>query len=431
MKKLLSRRPLGNPRRLWQQDRFILSTFSAGPVLEFLDESPIADEKMRRGVETCAAAGFNLLELGWSTPVASAAAVRMCEQLGIDVIYQNLRRYGGMNQRIFCEKSDLPGVMNELRRWKHIAGFYIWDEPAQEEQMLETRRLMDLCERERPELLPFVVALPSYGENFTWQNGLYPEYLEKYASIIDPVIFSFDYYPIGMTEHDGVRQLDESLIWCDLGIARQVAARHDMPLWFYYQGQNLHNVEEFIFPMVRLMMNAGVLYGAKGLQHYTAWDAVVAPDGGPGEFFAEQRAIHAHFKALGNTLMALDCLRVIHDDTLLPGCPAAAGLFAAMEDSELLTGTLPQRVSVSEHTASHGNRYLMILNRDYRATRDIMLSLRAPVHVWEVSGQDGQQHLLAESASALTGSYIPGELKLYRLQPADEAPCGIEYYLDK
>ena len=297
--------------------------------------------------------------------------------------------------------------------------------------MLETRRLMDLCERERPELLPFVVALPSYGENFTWQNGLYPEYLEKYASIIDPVIFSFDYYPIGMAEHDGVRQLDESLIWCDLGIARQVAARHDMPLWFYYQGQNLHNVEEFIFPMVRLMMNAGVLYGAKGLQHYTAWDAVVAPDGGPGEFFAEQRAIHAHFKALGNTLMALDCLRVIHDDTLLPGCPHAKGLFVAMEDSELLTGTLPPRVSVSEHTDSHGNRYLMILNRDYRATRDIMLSLRAPVHVWEVSGQDGQQHLLAESASALTGSYIPGELKLYRLQPAEEAPCGIEYYLDK
>lgn len=206
----------------------MLSTFSPGDVF-FKFEDPDAAEKMRRSVKTCADAGFNLLELGWSTPVQSEAAVRMCEQLGIDVIYQNLKRYGGMNARIFCEKSDLIGVMNEMRRWKSIAGYYIWDEPAEEEQMLEARRLMDMCERERPDCLPFIVALPSYCEAFTWKNGLYPGYLEKYADIIDPVIFSLDYYPVGMAEHDGIRQMDETLMWCDLGIARQVAERHNMP----------------------------------------------------------------------------------------------------------------------------------------------------------------------------------------------------------
>ncbi|MBE5772443.1 MAG: hypothetical protein E7337_00735 [Clostridiales bacterium] len=429
-KKMLPRKPLGNPRRLWQQDRFVLSTFSAGDVF-FRFDDPDAAEKMRRSVKTCADAGFNMLELGWATPVQSEAAVRMCEQLGIDVIYQNLKRYGGMNERIFCEESDLPGVMNEMRRWKSIKGFYIWDEPAKEAQMIETRRLIDICERERPDCLPFVVALPSYGENFTWQNGLYPGYLEKYATVIDPVIFSFDYYPVGMTEHDGIRQMDETLMWCDLGITRKVAERHDMPLWFYYQGQNLHHVDEFIFPMVRLMMNAGVLYGAKGLQHYTACEAVADLDGNRGEFFEEQKAIHAHFRELGNTLMALKCKRVIHDDTLLPGCPYKAGLFDDMEDSALLSGKLPERVSVSEHEDGFGNRYLMVLNRDYRLEREISLELKALGRVWEVSGEDGYQHIVAEDAEAFSANYVPGELRIFRIQPACEDTFEIEYYLDK
>ncbi|MBR6767143.1 MAG: hypothetical protein IKM02_04250 [Clostridia bacterium] len=429
-KRMLSRKPLGNPRRLWQQNRFMLSTFSAGDVF-FKFDDPDAAEKMRRSVKTCADAGFNMLELGWATPVQSEAAVRMCEQLGINVIYQNLKRYGGMGEDAFCEKSDLPGVMNEFRNWKSIAGYYIWDEPEQIEQMTETRRLMDICERERPDLLPFTVALPSYGRNFTWKNGLYPEYLERFATIIDPAIFSFDYYPVGMKEHDGARQMDETLMWCDLAVARNVAKRHDMPLWFYYQGQNLHHVEEFIFPMVRLMMNAGILYGAKGLQHYTACEAVVSVDGGRGEFFEPQKAMHSRLRELGNTLMALECRRIIHDDALLPQCPYKEGLFDSLKDSELLAGELPRRVSVSEHDDGHGNRYLMVLNRDYREEKEIALQLKSAGRIWEVSPEDGMQYIVGEGSNELKDVYEPGQLRLFRIQDADEEPYAIEYYLDK
>lgn len=183
--------------------------------------------------------------------------------------------------------------------------------------------------------------------------------------------------------------------------------------------------------MVRLMMNAGVLYGAKGLQHYTACEAVVDPDGGPGEFFEDQKAIHAHFREIGNTLMALHCLRVIHDDTLLPDCPYTQGLFSHMDESELLTGTLERRVSVSEHEDDHGNKYLMVLNRDYREEKEISIHLKNAGHVWEISGEDGMQHLKAENVQGFTAKYIPGEMKLFRIQPADETIYEIEYYLDK
>lgn len=429
-KKLLARYALGNPRRLWRQDRFVLSTFSPGST-DFKTDDPDGAEKMRRAVKTCADAGFNLLELGWARPEASDAAVRMCQQLGIGVIYQNLTRYGGMGTNAFCETSDLPGVMDEYRRWSSVAGYYIWDEPTHEEQMREARRLMDVCQREKPDTLPFVVALPSYNLYYTWKNGLYPKYLEDYAAIIDPVVLSFDYYPVGMKEHDLERQLDQSLIWCDLGIAQQTARAHDMPLWFYYQGQNLHNVETFIFPMVRLMMNAGVLYGAKGLQHYTAWESVVAADGGRGQFFNDQKDIHARFRELGDTLMALEFRRVIHDESLLPDCPYIAGLAASMDESELLCGKLPRRISVSEHEDAYGNKYLMVLNRDYLRDADIMLELKRDFRVYQVSPADGRQHVFSDCAERLETRLIPGELRLFRLQPADEEAYTIEYYLDK
>lgn len=431
-KQLLARYPLGNPRRLWRQDNFTLSTFSPG-ILSLKNDNEADSEKMRRSVKTCVDAGFNLLELGWASAERGKMAVRMCEQLGIGVIYQNLMRYGGMGHKnIFCEKNDLLGSMNEMRRWKSVVGYYLWDEPTTIEQMHETRRMMDLCEREEPRTLPFTVALQSYNKHCRWENGDFERYINSFADIIDPAIMSFDYYPVGRDAHDTEKQLDGSMLWCDIEFIRRASKIRGIPFWFYYQGQNLHNVDFFIFPMVRLMMHAGILHGVKGLQHYTAWDSVVDPtDGGRGVFFEDQKQIHAELRELGNTLMALDCLRVIHDDALLPGSPYMDAMRVPMDESELLKGTLPYRISVSELADAYGNRYLMVLNRDYMKEAEITLDLKAPSRVYEVSRKDGEQYLVSQASTQLRASLIPGDLALYRIQPVEEEPYTVEYYLEK
>ena len=53
--RILPRYPIGNPRRIWRQDNFVLSTFSA------------RGRNMRSVIENCADAGFNLLEMGWAS----------------------------------------------------------------------------------------------------------------------------------------------------------------------------------------------------------------------------------------------------------------------------------------------------------------------------------------------------------------------------
>lgn len=429
--KLLPRHPLGNPRRIWRQDNFILSTFS--PAATNYKPDPDAEQKTRRAVRTCAEAGFNLLELGWATEAISAAAVPMAEQMGIDIIYQNMEVCGGMQAKkgIRCAESDLRAVVDQLRPWRHVAGYYVWDEPYLPEQLTEARRQMDIFQQYDPTALLFSVAIPSYNKVYRWENGEFAGYLRRYAEIVDPVVLSLDYYPVGMREHDTTRQLDASKMWCDLGLMRKIAAEFDMPMWFYYQGQNLHNVDFFIFPMVRLMMYAGALYGAKGLQHYTAWDSVVGLDGGHGQFFAEQKQIHAEFRQLGNTLMALTCRRVFHDAALLPGCPYLTGLADDIADSELLGAPLPYRVSAAEFDDDYGNRYLMVLNRDYLTAKTVILPLKAPSRVYLVSREDGMQHVVADTTAALTVTLAAGDAMLYRLQPAEEEAFTVEYKIEK
>ncbi len=416
---VLSRKLLGNPKRKWRQERFVLSNFS------------IRGGDTEKVVKNLKEAGFNLIECGWATPEQASDAAKYAEKYGIDLIYQDMKRYGGMQENRFYEKNDLEGVIREHRDNKRVVGYYIWDEPYTDDQLVEARMLTDICESEAPELLPFSVAIPSYNLKYKWQNDLFADYLERYITTIEPPVLSLDYYPVGMSEHNETVQLDRSKIWLDLGLMKKLAHEHEMPLWFYYQGQNLHKVDFFIFPMVRVMMYAGILYGAKGLQHYTSLGAVTDEEGEKGIFFNEQKAIHEEFENLGRTLMALSCRAVIHDRSADPGHKAYFELHDKISDSRYLCEELPKRVSVSELDDEYGNGYMIVLNRDYMQEKTISLPLNGRYRIYEVSKSDGGQYVKAESAESIDLTLAPGDGVLLRLQNADEEAYTVDYVLEK
>ncbi len=417
--KILARFPLKNPRRLWTQDNFVLSNFSA------------RGNNMRKAIYNCAEAGFNTLEICWCSPEQAEEAVAYCEQIGIDLLYQNLHRYGGMQKYRHYQKNDLASVINELAAWKCIKGYCIWDEPFEDDQLAEARALVDICEQNAPDKLPFTVAIPSYNDKYTWDNGLFAEYLERYVTVIDPPQLSLDYYPIGLPSYHLTTQLDNSRMWCDLGLMKKLGHQYGLPLWFYYQGQNLHRAALFTFPMVRAMMYAGILYGAKGLQHFTAVGSVIDQNGEREQFFEDQKAIHKEFKCLGETLMALDCKRVIHDTTVDPKCAAYQDLHQTVADSAYLSYELPARISISELEDAYGNGYMIVFNRDYMTKNSFTLALNGKYRIYEVCKQSGLQTVLCDSTDAFAHTLSPGDGMLIRLQKADEAPYTIEYRLRK
>lgn len=435
--KLLARHPIGNPRRVWKQDNLILNLPSPAPMsTALLPKSETTMKKTRRAVKTAIDAGFNMMGCLWADPATVEEIVRTAERYDASVLYQDLRRFGGMGDKnIFCETNDYEGVIRDTAKWNCVKGYCMWDEPILEENLQETRKMIDYCEKVRPDLLPFTVANPDYNRLCHWENDAYAPYIDRFLDVIDPVEMCFDYYPIGKREYDPALQLDNSTMWSDLEIVRRAAQKREIPFWFAYQAHRYpwHKIYyTYRFPMTRAMAHAGILHGAKMLDCYTEFDGCIDPEtGGKGVFFEEQKKLNGELLALGNTLMALECLRVIHDDRILPGHRTMEGLRTPIEESELLTGALSPRISVSEHRDPYGNMYLMVLNRDYDVDAHIALKLKRPSHVYVVSKEDGEQTLIEETVSEFWTHLAPGDLHLYRIQNAEEAPFTVEYFLEK
>ena len=420
--KIFARHPLGNPHRHWRQDNFILSTFSA------------RGSNMRKVIKNCVDAGFTMLELGWATHEQAFEAVQLCEEYGIDLLFQDFTLHGGMQEFISREgelQSMVP-LANTLAPWKRTVGVYIWDEPFRPGQLAEARRQADLYEQAAPDKLPFTVAIPSYNTEYTWQNGLFTKYLYDYAKKIDPPVLSLDYYPFGLPGYNDAEQLDTSLLWCDLGLLRKIAQAYRMPLWFYYQAVNLHKYHRFTFPMVRSQMYAGAMYGAKALQEFTAVDAVITEEGDRGPIFEETKRIHAEFRALGNTLMALQSVGVYHSAELLAGSPYLTGLADELTGHDILPQTLPRRCSVGELADAYGHRYFLFLNRDVDVPLDAELPLKKPVRLYTVSRETGEQIFLGDSITSLTLHLAAGDGVLYRMDEVTDAePYTLEYRIEK
>lgn len=417
--KIFARYPLGNANRAWKQDNFILSNFSARA----------AD--MRKCIRNCKDAGFNTVEIGWATHEQAEEAVLYCEQEGLDLIFQDLSRYGGMQHYRHCENDALSEVILEKRAYKRLIGYYIWDEPWKDDQLAAARVLTDECECTAPDLLPFTVAIPSYNPDDTWENGLFAAYLERYVTTIDPPVLSLDYYPIGLPGYTLEKQLDDSKMWLDLGCMKQLGEKYGLPLWFYYQGQNLHKAAYFTFPMIRCMMYAAVLYGCKALQHFTAVGSIIDENGDREWAFEDQKVIHEEFRHLGGTLMALNSKRVIHDATLDTGFEAYAEMHETEADSAYLAGKLPRRASVAEFEDGYENGYMMILNRDFEEGQTFTLPLNGRYRLYEVSKADGCQYVAAESIDRIEVTLAKGDAVLYRIQPAQEEAYTVEYRLIK
>ena len=433
--KCLSRYPLGNPRRIWRQENLILSIENPGPVgLQYSGEEYARITE--RAVHTCKEAGFDTVETCWASPEMGKVILETAEKLGIGVVYQDLTRFGGMGDKnVFCKTNDLLGAMRDTKDYRCIKGYYMWDEPTFDEQMVETGRMITECEAERPGMLPFTVALPSYHKLKRWEDGNYVPYVERFADLIDPAQLSFDHYPVGLKPYDEAIQLDESLMWCDIEVVRRAAQKRKIPFWFCYQGHKFPFYKfdaPFTGEMVRMMANAAILHGAVQLTCYVELDGVVDPKtGGHGIYFDVYQKFLGELAALGNTLMALECRRVIHDDSLLPECPYMKDLRVSMEESELLEGELPKRISVSESCDAYGNRYLMVLNRDCVNETAFVLKLKERSNVYVVSKRDGKQRLDDEHACAIVGYLEAGGLALYRIQSDSEEPYTVEYCLSK
>ncbi len=440
------RKPLGNKRFIWKQKEFALSTFNC------------IGKDMGLAIKNCKDAGFNLLELGWANHNDAWKAVDICEKYGIDLIFQDLSIFGGMmhlHDNRPVDDDNIRKMVEKLKVKKYTVGFYVWDEPHSDWLFKEARRQSDILNENAPDALLFSVFPPSYNSGPTWDNGRYYAAFEQYIKEVSPPVLSIDCYPIGDygRHYPGLvytdeKQLDDSPMWLDLTVARNLAREYELPFWFYYQACKVFNTEKITFPMIRMMMYSGALYGAKGLQNYTVTgicgvsddekqvypekETVIVFTGEKGEFFEEQKKINQEFKMLGNTLMALSNRAVYHSSDLkiFGKYDEIYKRFAdTISESKILAKKLPQRTSIGEFYDDYGNEYLLILNRDFDKNLEAEIPLSGKFNLYEVSKVDGKQHLAGKNTEKINVSLSRGDAILLRIQPSGDEMYSIEYTL--
>jgi len=421
--KVLKRHPLGNPRRTWRQERFVISTFSIHG----------AHRNIRLALENLVAADFNLVEFGWLPEEFCDTAIATAEEVGVDVLVQNWKYFGGFQntRETVIDEKFLRAYVEKLKKYRHVYGYYVWDEPYKPDDTVKAAYQTNVMDKLDPERCPFSVAIPSYNDTYTYKNGLFDGYLERYVAEIDPPVMSLDFYPFAMHPNDRT-QLDECNVYKDLYLMRKWGIEKQLPLWFYYQGTpELGNCTLTGWQM-DVQVNNALLYGAKGIQHYTAAGCVLDADGGRGDYFEHTRKINRRLVQWGRTLMALTSTGVYHSDEVLAADPDFRKNYCDdFADSMLFEGKLDARVSVGEFADDYGNRYAMILNRDYVRTRDISMKLKTEKRVYEVSEKDGMQRVLHENACEMDIHLKPGQARLFRIQDAAEEAFLMDYILDK
>lgn len=422
-KRLLARRPIGNPRRAWRQDNFVISTFSFHG----------AHENIRLAMENLKAAGFNLVEFGWLPEEFCDVSVAIAEEVGVDVLVQNWKYFGGFQntRETVIDEDRLRGYIEKLKKYRHVYGYYVWDEPYKPDDTLKAARQTDIIAAMDPERCPFSVAIPSYNDTYRYENGLFDGYLERYVNEIDPPVMSLDYYPFAMHPDDKT-QLDGFGVYKDLYLMRKWSLEKQLPLWFYYQGTPELGECTLTGWQMEVQVNLALLYGAKAIQHYTAAGCVLDADCSRGDYFDITRNINRRLAQWGRTLMALTSTGVFHSADVLKDDDSFRERYCDdFKASRFFAGELDNRVSVGEFTDEYGNDYAIVLNRDYVRTREIHLQLISAKRVYEVSGCDGIQKVIYENTGDITFTMKPGQARLIRLQDAAEEAYLADYILEK
>ena len=425
-KKIIYREPIGNPDRKYRQDRFIISTFRA------------LTKNLRRSLELCKELGFDMVEFGWVKPAESYDCVTACDEVGIDGIIQNWDIFGGFQTTEGIDEVDVEKVkdyIEYIKKYKHIVGYYVWDEPYVDEKIDAAAKQVALFEELDPDRMPFTVAIPSYNDKWTWENGLFEEYLYKYTERIKPIVLSLDYYPFSYRKPERPKQLDDSNIFLDLALMRKICLEKKIPMWFYFQTQDdvmTHGYEKFPPEKVRVQAYLALLYGTVGLQNYNVFNGAITDDSERGPLFFFTKDLNERCHHLGKTLMALTSVGVFHSPEVLEGKAEFEQFRQPISESEVLADeALPKRCSVGEFVDIEGNRYIMVQNRDYAEIQRFALNLKKNFRIYEVSQENGGQYVKNDCTQVLNVKLQPGDAVLLRCQDANEEKFLIEYVLKK
>jgi hypothetical protein len=343
----------------------------------------------------------------------------------------------------------LRATLDTLGHYPSVAGYWLWDEPADSVAMERAFALARFVAAASPGRLPYVNLFPSYvgdprqlgaiadrwratyGAN---KRQAFPRYLDdwlrRWQDEPSPApLLSFDHYAY----EPSVFVWDDYLL--SLRVARDKAAEWSrpgqrIPLWVFVQLAGNRQLE--MVPQtaqVRLQVYSALAHGALGIMYWTLCPSHAGPGyapallddrGEPTDRYDAIARLNSEVHALGPTLMGLDPVAVgytalggqigIEDDLFMsPKHSNDLVMGEARSDSACMVAHFKNR--------KDGADYLLVVNRDLSHPRSFSVRLRAQADsVLLVRRTDGALVPMGAALAAIeVRDLAPGTGELYRV----------------
>ena len=321
-------------------------------------------------------AGFDINEITWKTPSTTETILAACVKERMPAILEDPFAGGKMCPPVRDRNSEsVPLLLKAYKKYKDcIKGLYLYDEPEYE-SIPTCRELKDSLKETDDELLPFFALVPSYGK-YTFKNGKYIPYVEKFIQEVDPDVLSFDYYCFW--QHCINNPLNRNPLWKDLGFWRKKSIETEKPFWWYFQGINFgpkvpeDESHKIITPAHwAVQMYAGLAYNAKGLSCYNAYGSIIDLQGGKTDLYNPVCELIKVIKEIGTILFDAKNIGIYHTG-LRKDEEKDYYLDPYDNNPHFISNTSGIIVSVFQ---KNGKKMTLVVNKNYKIGRNVDIKL--------------------------------------------------------
>lgn len=263
------------------------------------------------------------------------------------------------------KRKKLDETIAAVKNHPALDGYWIADEPWKIGEIQYLGRLTKYIRERDPAHFTYINALP----NFALGTPAYEKYMQAYFEELQPQICSFDYYPF-RNGYDLITYFE------NLEVIKKYTNKYDVPWVSIVQANTIEKDWRLPTPSeLRWLVYINLAYGAKGISYFTYWGPKkfngLYADGVRMPIVDSVVQLNKEMASLSKVLMPLQCENVTHT------APVPLGTHEIPKDARF---QIPSRghgqFMISQFVNPKSNqKYVMVVNRDYRAAHEAKLKL--------------------------------------------------------
>jgi hypothetical protein len=442
-----------------KQDRFIIGAWGKMPLSGPIGGSTAND---LQALQRMRAAHFNTFATGWcgasefNDPSGGAAWPSLHYALNLIAQIPGLRvmlwdsRYTGT----YPGNAGVPGVVQSVKADVSslsapdvVMGYCITDEPSPGTALSNALTWISTFNTSDPSRIAWANLLPFlYSPRYNYfPNGWsdYCGYVRTYLDQSKSSVAGFDYYAFNngdiWNSYNDPYASSPTFYFRNLDLFAAECNSRGMSFWaFPYSGHETDpnlNKAPISEENLRFQAFAPLVYGAKGIVYYTYtlhpgmdMSMVDAAGNNPTVVYTWASDINAQVKSMGPVLMGLDRIATYHENQIdnggYPGQSLETGLATVAPDNAVIGSFSSTFKSFVLGHFIHGTTpYLLVFNKDRFSSRDVTITLKKAVPVWQMNKATGTWNRLYASTTTVNLTNVgKSDIQLLRLANLDTSP---------